>query len=352
MTETDEYFESYSDLEVHRVMLNDTPRNEAYRNAIFSSNDLFDGKTVLDVGTGTAILSILCAKAGARKVYAVDASNVVEIAKETVKENEVQHIVEVIRGRIEDIELPEKVDIIISEWMGFYLLHEAMLDSVLVARDKFLKPDGLMFPDKCELFASICSLPSLYSRWNNICDIKMNHFASHLRKLYNGKPEVTELPAQCLLSDPKILISFSLKDVQVEELNEFKCKFFTVSKSNDKCQGICIWFTVTFPSSNENEVVLDTSPTSPLTHWKQTVLVMQEEIELEEGQAFVGMLNLKKSQQNSRFYDIEFEMLDSEEEDHPVPCNCYFTRCKIINALSAQYDEQDEIEMDNCEEQD
>lgn len=52
--------------------------------------------------------------------------------------------IEVIHGKVEDIELPEKVDLIISEWMGFYLLHEAMLDSVLVARDKFLKPGGTM----------------------------------------------------------------------------------------------------------------------------------------------------------------------------------------------------------------
>lgn len=52
---------------------------------------------------------------------------------------------EVIHGKVEDIELPEKVDVIISEWMGFYLLHEAMLDSVLYARDKFLKPGGIHF---------------------------------------------------------------------------------------------------------------------------------------------------------------------------------------------------------------
>lgn len=223
--------------------------------------------------------------------------------------------------------------------MGFYLLHEAMLDSVLTARDKFLKPDGFLFPDKCELFASICSLPSFYSRWNNVCDIKMTHFATQLRKLYNGKPEITEIPSTCLLSDPKSLLQFSLKYIQIEDLNELKCKFFTVSKSNDKCQGICIWFSVTFPSPNETEITLDTSPSSPLTHWKQTILVMQEEIELEEGEAFVGILSLKKSRENSRFYDIEFQMLDADEEDHPVPCICYFTKCKIINALSAQYDE-------------
>jgi hypothetical protein len=64
---------------------------------------------------------------------------------------QVDHIVEVIQGTIETIELPEKVDIIISEWMGYFLLRESMLDSVLVARDKFLKPDGALYPSHARL---------------------------------------------------------------------------------------------------------------------------------------------------------------------------------------------------------
>lgn len=225
-----------------------------------------------------------------------------------------------------------------------------MLDSVLVARDKFLKEDGLLFPHKCKLFSAPCTLPSFYSNWNDVCGVNMNSFATPLRKLYNGKPEITEIPSECLLSEGTCLLEFDLKYLQIDELFELNSKLFTVSKTNSKCQGICIWFTVSFPSFNNDEIVLSTSPMSPLTHWKQTVLVMQEEIELEEGEAFAGMLSLKKNAQNSRFYDIEFAILDVDEEDHPVPCACYFTKCKIINALSTQYDEQDGIE--SCEEVD
>jgi protein arginine N-methyltransferase 1 len=58
-----------------------------------------------------------------------------------------------IKGKMEEIELPVKqVDIIISEWMGYFLLYESMLDTVLVARDKYLAPGGLMFPDQATLF--------------------------------------------------------------------------------------------------------------------------------------------------------------------------------------------------------
>jgi predicted RNA methylase len=64
-------------------------------------------------------------------------------------------LVTLIRGKMEEIKLPEgieKVDIIVSEWMGYCLLYETMLPTVLYARDKFLAPGGLIFPDKCTMF--------------------------------------------------------------------------------------------------------------------------------------------------------------------------------------------------------
>lgn len=63
-----------------------------------------------------------------------------------------------IHSKVEDVVLPDnmKVDAIVSEWMGFYLLHEGMLDSVMAARDKFLKDDGLMFPESATIYIAPC----------------------------------------------------------------------------------------------------------------------------------------------------------------------------------------------------
>jgi len=104
---------------------------------------------VLDIGCGTGILSLFAARAGASHVYAVEKANIVYHAKEIIKENKMEDRITVLQGKVEQIELPvEKVDIIISEWMGYMLLYESMLDCVIFARDKWLKKDGLMFPDK------------------------------------------------------------------------------------------------------------------------------------------------------------------------------------------------------------
>ncbi len=62
------------------------------------------------------------------------------------------HVIKVIQGVVESVEIPEKVDIIISEWMGYFLLRESMLDSVLVARNKFLKPGGALYPSHARLY--------------------------------------------------------------------------------------------------------------------------------------------------------------------------------------------------------
>jgi histone-arginine methyltransferase CARM1 len=127
-------------------MLADYVRTGTYQRAILANTPDFYGKIVLDVGTGTGILSFFALQAGAAHVYAVDASNSVKIAKTLADANGYGDRITIINGKIEEISLPEQVDVIISEPIGFLLVHERMLESYVVARDRFLKPGGLMMP--------------------------------------------------------------------------------------------------------------------------------------------------------------------------------------------------------------
>ena len=127
-------------------MLADYVRTGTYQRAMYNNSVDFTGKVVLDVGTGTGILAFFALQAGAARVYAVDASNSVNIARKLAEANGYGDRMTVINGKIEEISLPEQVDIIVSEPIGFLLVHERMLESYVVARDRFLKPDGLMMP--------------------------------------------------------------------------------------------------------------------------------------------------------------------------------------------------------------
>jgi protein arginine N-methyltransferase 1 len=97
----------------------------------------------LDIGCGTGILSIFASRAGAKHVYGIEFADIADYAREIVKKNNLTDKITIIKSKVEEAVLPvDKVDIIISEWMGYFLIYESMLDTVLYARDKWLRPDG------------------------------------------------------------------------------------------------------------------------------------------------------------------------------------------------------------------
>lgn len=171
-------------------MIQDKVRTSSYAHFILTNPSLFRDAIVLDVGCGTGILSLFAARAGAKRVFAVDASSIAIKAEQIVKANGLEDTITVIRGKVEDIQLPDgitHVDIIISEWMGYALLYESMLDSVLVARDRFLRkevvdgdPAGVMAPSQCKMMLSLCDatevLKDRVTFWNDVYGM---HFTSH-----------------------------------------------------------------------------------------------------------------------------------------------------------------------------
>lgn len=335
-----DYFKSYEDLEIHRLMLQDCTRNQAYRDAILDNKEQLTGKVILDVGAGTGILSVFCAQAGARKVYAVEASETYRIAVEIAKENNFEDVIQVIHSRVEDLttsDIPEKVDVIVSEWMGFYLFHEAMLDSVILARDRFLKPNGLMFPEYATLYATPCSVPSAYKDWEDVSGVKMESFGKLLREQESKKPVTEIISPDCVLCDPEIVSWIDLREVISEDLKKISFQHVAVSTKVGKYEGICLWFTCTFPCpkgiNNLEPVILSTCPDEPGTHWKQTLIVLPSTIDVEIGSPICYELSLTRSTDLGRRYILEVTMLEPEEVEHPEYCSCYMTKCILSKAV-------------------
>lgn len=113
-------------------------------------------------------------------MFAVDCADIIDHTKQVVIDNNYSNIIYLIKGKIEEIELPcLKVDIIISEWMGYCLFFESMLDTVIFARNKWLKrKNGLMFPDRCTLYLTAINdwghQDQLSNYWDNVYGFDMS----------------------------------------------------------------------------------------------------------------------------------------------------------------------------------
>lgn len=309
----EEYFNSYSVLKIHHEMLSDKPRTEAYKKAIETNVDYLADKVVLDVGCGTGILSMLAAKYGkVAKVYAVEASDMVQHTKVLVQHNKLTNI-EVLQGEIETIELPEKVDIIISEWMGTLLLFEYMIESVLVGRDKWLKSDGLLWPSEASLFLVPCTAMQVFNKFVHFWEeqygfdfsplkpMAMNEFFS--KPMYNH--EVS--PNDCL-SKAETILKLDMMSVTIDELEEIHQSFAFLVTREGVFHGFSSWFKVSFNNydSSKKEVVLNTGPLHPLTHWKQDLFVMDEPVSVRVGDEIKGSITLSRNPDWRRHVRVQF----------------------------------------------
>merc|ERR1719414_590189 len=145
--EDSHYAGSYAHFGIHHEMLSDRVRTESYRDALQHATGPVRGKSVLDLGCGTGILSMFCADdragGGASAVTGVDMSDIIHQAMDIVRENSLESRITLLKGRLEDLsELRgRRFEVIVSEWMGYFLLFEGMLDSVIAARKRHLAED-------------------------------------------------------------------------------------------------------------------------------------------------------------------------------------------------------------------
>ena len=147
----------------------DDVRTHAYACAIREA--VKPGSVVLDIGAGTGIFALLACRFGARKVYAVDPSDVIEIGREIAAANGFADRIEFIGQMSTRITLPEKADVIIASMQGVLPLFEQNLVSIIDARRRLLAPGGIMIPQKETLWAAVVEAPEAYADiaipWND-----------------------------------------------------------------------------------------------------------------------------------------------------------------------------------------
>lgn len=303
----DYYFDSYSHYGIHEEMLKDEVRTLSYRNAILRNRRLFEGRVVLDVGCGTGILCMFAAQAGARLVIGVDMSEMLERAREIIRVNGLEDRVVLLRGRMEDVQLPvPQVDIIISEWMGYALLYESMLDTVLMARDRYLAPDGLLFPDQAVLHLAAIEDAEYKAQkvhwWDDVYGFDMSCIKPFVLK----EPLVDVVDAKALVTTKPIdLMVFDLYHVCKADLS-FTAPFALDMAKDERVHALLLWFSIDFTGRSKalKTISFSTGPSDKYTHWKQTVFYLPDDLNVQYQDRIEGSFTCAPCPRNPRELDF------------------------------------------------
>lgn len=350
-------------------MINDKIRTSTYASYIMRNPALFHNAVVLDVGCGTGILSLFAARAGARKVIAVDASDIVHRAREIVAENELLDVITVVHGKVEDVALPdgiERVDVIVSEWMGYALVYESMLDSVLAARDRFLRPGGVLAPSHARMMLALCDAADVHKErvafWDDV-------YGFDMRVMARAVPDdavIDVVPPASLVSEPASVRELPLHEYKIADA--FATPFaLTATRPCSKVRAFVLYFDVFFatdreptprdapvavvspdepqvaeiwsvpagrvgteaksPSLQRRKSSVDpkgrptsfsTGPQSVPTHWKQTIFLLREPISVRPGTVVQGTFFCRKSATNARELDVEIHYAAHDEDEEPA----------------------------------
>jgi type I protein arginine methyltransferase len=302
-------------------------------------------------------------------------------AEKVMAANGVADIVTVIQGAVEDIELPMEadglesddpdhphrvVDIIISEWMGYFLLRESMLDSLIRARDKFLNVStGLMFPSHTTMYIApvhdeeerrkgCAEYASAMSDWTDFqettkqvygvdMDILRPDFDREQKEYYLWSSRWTELQAEAVLAEPKAIkhldmATCTLHDARGITVDELPMNSFDFSINGTTTHGpisaLAGWFTADFKSrtdeagANAPKVLhpsfLSTGPENGYTHWGQQTFYFASSIPLLQGETtrLEGSLEMTRTKENARLYNCRIKYSQSrrknDHEDQPV----------------------------------
>ena len=242
-------------------------------------------------------------------------------AVEIVKENGFADTITLLQGKVEEVVLPvDKVDIIVSEWMGYFLIYESMLDTVLYARDKWLVPGGLLFPDKAQLY--VCAIEDGEYRerklqfWDNVFGFDM----SAIKALAQLEPLVDCADPEQVMSNSALLLDIDLYTVTAPEL-DFTSTFELTANRSDYAHALCCYFNCEF-SKTHNKIKLPTGPLNKYTHWKQTIFYIDEPLIVHSGEKIKGKFTVKRNAKNPRDLDIDiavdFKGKDQEfKQDRP-----------------------------------
>lgn len=254
----------------YREMLADTLRLDAYRRALNAT--VQPGDVVLDLGAGTGILGFLALRAGAGHVHAVEAGPAVDLLRAVAERNGLSDRVTVHACSSLDADLP-RCDLLVSETLGSWAVDENTLPYVIDARERLLKPGAPLIPDRLELFLAPAESPEITARrvtfWDDVAGLDFSPAAEAASR----RLAVETVRPDELLAAPAHVASLDLRTV-TSPLVQVQHRF--VHRRAGTLHGLVGWF----QAGLADDIVIDTAPGQPSTHWEQAWLPLERRVEV------------------------------------------------------------------------
>ena len=273
---------AYASLAMHRLMLRDSIRNAAYRDALQAT--IRPGDVVLDFGAGTGILSMFAVQAGASRVYAVERSTMVTVAKALAKTNGFSDRITIINDDIENVSPPERVDVIVSEWLGTLGVDENMLAPLVLARDRWLKPEGRMLPERVTSWIAPLWSEELASELEWLTGRPYGIDFSAVMDPSEGQlfRSWRQLDPEAMPIEPKAMWTVDARSIRREAARQpFSAALSWTSTRHGRINSLSTWFDAQFGSG----IVLTNGPTAPRTHWGQFLFPLRRPRDVKPAQA-------------------------------------------------------------------
>ena len=225
-------------------MISDAVRTDAYRDAL--RRVVTADSVVLDIGTGTGIFALLACEFGARKVYAVEPADVIQVAKDAAAANRFGSRIEFIQNASTSISLPESADVIVSDIRGVLPVFGHHLASVIDARTRLLKSNGVLIPQADRLFGAVIESSRLYERavrpWENRpYGVDMSVVKAFTTNTwFKGRAKPDEL-----LTEPRC---WAVLDYQTIARTDVCGELTWTASKSGIAHGLCLWFDTTLLS--------------------------------------------------------------------------------------------------------
>lgn len=280
-------------------------RTKSYEAAILNNSERLAGKIALDLGCGSGILSMFCSKAGAAQVISIDQSDIIYKAMDICRANNIDNV-KLIKGRLEDTEIGvEKVDVIVSEWMGYFLLFEGMMDSLIYARDRHLAEGGILLPNRCNMslvaFGDEERHAELIGFWDKVYGFDMSCMKPEVLK--DAVIEICR--PQFILSEANVIADIDLMTATTESCN-FKYDFKLKVLKAGKVTSFVGYFDTFFELPHS--VSFSTGPEATATHWKQAVFYLKDPVSVSVGQVIEGTLKCRRHNKEMRSLSVSIRV--------------------------------------------